>query len=211
MKDIKRLKTVCISEADLLIIAVIVHCILKTDTMYVNVPALIELKLQKFDKHFQLIVLEKEEFIDEVKDKDIQAFTEIIPHSNEAVHSIVVPSDVYDGACIGNFQDRMTLAHELAHCILHGILKIPVSELQDGEICSKYEDPEAVADMLARFLLSVCGLVQNMSTAELSAECSLSEQDAVSVQKEYKEGVAKILFSIKTVLFKHKISSKSAA
>ena len=179
--------------------------------MYVNVPALIELKLQKFDKHFQLIVLEKEEFIDEVKDKDIQAFTEIIPHSNEAVHSIVVPSDVYDGACIGNFQDRMTLAHELAHYILHGILKIPVSELQDGEICSKYEDPEAIADMLARFLLSVCGLVQNMSTAELSAECGLSEQDAVSVQKEYKEGIAKILFSIKTVLFKHKISSKSAA
>ena len=211
MEKIKRLKTVCISEADLLIIVVIVHCILKTDKMYVNVPALIELKLQKFDKHFQLIVLEKDEFIGEVKDKDIQAFTEIIPHNNEAVHSIVVPSDVYDGACIGNFKDRMTLAHELAHYILHGILQIPVSELQDGEICSKYEDPEAIADMLARFLLSVCGLVQNMSTAELSAECGLSEQDAVSVQKEYKEGVAKILFSIKTVLFKHKISSKSAA
>ena len=211
MKDIKKLKTVYIGEAELLIIAVIVHCILKTDTMYVNVPALIELKLQKFDKHFQLIVLEKDEFIGEVKDRDIQAFTEIIPHSDEAVHSIVVPSDVYDGACTGNFQDRMTLAHELAHYILHGILKIPVRELQDGESCSKYEDPEAIADMLARFLLSVCGLVQNMSTAELSAECGLSEQDAVSVQKEYKEGIGKIVFIIKTVLFKHKISSKPAA
>ena len=211
MKHIKRFKTVYIDEVGLLIIAAIVHAIWETDKMYVNVPALIELKMQKFDKHFQLIVLEKEEFISEVKDKDIQAFTEIIPHTNESVHSIVVPVDVYDGACIGNFQDRMTLAHELAHYILHGILKIPVRELQDGEVCSKYEDPEAIADMLARFLLSVCGLLQNMSTAELSAECGLSEQDAVSAQKEYKEGVAKILFSIKTVLFKHKISSKSAA
>lgn len=132
MKHIKRFKTVYIDEVGLLIIAAIVHAIWETDTMYVNVPALIELKLQNFDEHFQLIVLERDEFIDEVKDKDIQAFTEIIPQSNEAVHSIVVPSDVYDGACIGNFQDRMTLAHELAHYILHGILKIPVSELQVG-------------------------------------------------------------------------------
>lgn len=211
MKHIKRFKTVYIDEVGLLIIAAIVHAIWETDKMYVNVPALIELKMQKFDKHFQLIVLEKEEFISEVKDKDIQAFTEIIPHTNESVHSIVVPVDVYDGACIGNFQDRMTLAHELAHYILHGILKIPVRELQDGEVCSKYEDPEAIADMLARFLLSVCGLLQNMSTAELSAECGLNEQDAVSAQKEYKEGVAKILFSINTVLIQHKKSSKSAA
>ena len=62
MEKIKRLKTVCISEADLLIIAVIVHCILKTVTMYVIVPALIEMKLKKFDVHFQFIVLEKDEF-----------------------------------------------------------------------------------------------------------------------------------------------------
>lgn len=208
---IKKYKTVYIGEAELLIIAAIVHSILKTDKMYVNVPALIELKLQNFDEDFQFIVCEKEEFIGKVKDKDIQAFTEIIPHGNEAVYSIVVPSDVYEGACTGNFQDRMTLTHELAHYILHGILKIPVKELQDGENCSKYEDPEAIANMLARFLLSVCGLVQNMSTAELSAECGLSEQDAVSVQKEYKEGVAKIVFIIETVLFKQKISSKPAA
>ena len=122
MKQIKRLKTVYISEADLLIVAVILHCICGTDKMYVDIPALIELKLQKFDEHLQFIVLEHDEFVGEVKDKDIQAFTEIIPQGN-MVHSIVVPSAVYAGACNGDFQDRMTLAHEVAHYILHGILK----------------------------------------------------------------------------------------
>ena len=210
MKQIKRLKTVYISEADLLIVALILHWICGTDKMYVDIPTLIELKLQKFDEHLQFIVLEHDEFVGEVKDKDIQAFTEIIPQGN-MVHSIVVPSAVYAGACNGDFQDRMTLAHEVAHYILHGILKIPVRELRDGEICSKYENPEAIADMLARFLLSVWGLLQNMSTAELSSECGLSEQDAASAQKEYKEGIAKIVLIIKSVLLKHKISSKPAA
>lgn len=211
MAHIKNFKTQYIDEAVLLIIAAAVHIIFRTDKMYVNVLSLIELKLQKFDERFQLIVLEKDEFIGEVNDKDIQAFTEIIPQDNKALHSIVVPSNVYEGACKGNFQDRMTLAHELAHYILHGMLQIPVSELKDGESCSKYEDPEAIADMLARFLLSVCGLAQNMSAAELSSECGLSEEDAASVQKEYKEGISKIVLKIKTVFCKNKISSKPSA
>ena len=177
------------NEAMLLMIASIVHAVLKTDEIYVNISALIELKLQRLDKRLHFIVREKEGFIEDVNERGVQALTEILP--SDAVSSIVVRSDVYERACRGDPRDRMTLAHECAHYILHGILKIPVKELVKGERRSKYEDPEVLADILGRFLLSLCGLTANMSTAELSFRCGLSEADTVSVQKQYKEGVKK--------------------
>ena len=198
-------------EVMLLIIASIVHDVLKTGELYVDIPLLIELKLQRFDERFQFIAREKEAFIEEVNERGVQAFTAVFPHDNDAVPSIVVHSDVYERACKGNPQDRMTLAHEWVRYILHGILKIPVTELHEGEICSKYEDPEAIADMQGRFLLSFCALVSDMSVAELSFRCGLSQADAVSVQRDYKEGVKKSLRLFGALLYRDEENRKSTA
>ena len=43
----------------------------------------------------------------------------ILAEACPELHTIKVRQTVYDGACLGHYWHRMTLAHELGHCLLY--------------------------------------------------------------------------------------------
>ena len=84
---------------------------------------------------------------------------------------IQIRQDVYDGACRGEGRDRMTIAHEIGHAVLH--TESLVSARDFGEI-KTYEDPEWQAKAFAGHLLVSDSAIKSLSISEVMTECGVS-------------------------------------
>lgn len=84
---------------------------------------------------------------------------------------IQIREDVYDRACCGEGRDRMTIAHEIGHAILHTDTLISA---RDFGAIKPYEDPEWQAKAFAGHLLIPYSAVRSNNIEEIVKECRVS-------------------------------------
>lgn len=133
-----------------------------------DIVRLLELDLVRLDDRFEIAILEPWEMGD----------NHALAHLNE--HRIEVRLDVYDGACAGSGRDRMTLAHELGHLVLHS--DITLSRRMSETPVRPFEDPEWQAKCFAGELLIPRSCWQSMKNPEEAATYFGVSKDAVITQ-----------------------------
>lgn len=91
---------------------------------------------------------------------------------------IRIREDVYRGAVEGKGRDRMTIAHEIGHLLLHEDDAISLCRLDPGQKLKPYEDPEWQADAFGGELLASSYLIRGMSEVEVQSKCGVSSAAA---------------------------------
>ena len=91
---------------------------------------------------------------------------------------IRIREDVYINAVEGNGRDRLTIAHEIGHLLLHDDDSIALCRLEPNEKLKRYEDPEWQADAFGGELLAPSYLIQGLTSAEVQVKCGVSEAAA---------------------------------
>lgn len=93
---------------------------------------------------------------------------------------IRIREDVYNRACEGYGRDRLTIAHELGHILLHQKEDIVLTR-SEGTI-PPYMDPEWQANAFAGELLAPFQYIKHMDIFDISTQYGVSIE-AASVQK----------------------------
>lgn len=83
--------------------------------------------------------------------------------------------DVYRGAIAGNGRHRFTVAHEVAHYVLHSSDIVLARSDLDLKI---YQNPEWQANVFASELLMPSNLIKDMTADEVAIQCQTSLQAA---------------------------------
>jgi Zn-dependent peptidase ImmA (M78 family) len=84
---------------------------------------------------------------------------------------IQIRDDVYEGACEGKGRDRMTIAHEIGHAVLHtGTL----ASARDFGSIKLFEDPEWQAKAFAGHLLIPDDILGRHDMQEVAEICKVS-------------------------------------
>ena len=91
---------------------------------------------------------------------------------------IRIREDVYERAINGEGRDRMTIAHEIGHLLLHEDTEISLCRADPYQHMKPYEDPEWQADCLGGELLASSYLIRGMSPLEVVTKCAVSLQAA---------------------------------
>jgi Zn-dependent peptidase ImmA (M78 family) len=93
-------------------------------------------------------------------------------------HIMRIREDVYLGATQNKGRDRFTIAHEVAHLILHEDSSISLCRLAPKEKLRPFEDPEWQADAFAGELLASSYLIKGMTVAQVQKKCFVSSAAA---------------------------------
>jgi hypothetical protein len=125
--------------------------LLKVTAPYFPIDYVLEPLLLSLDPDFCLEILEEQEM------GDNHGLT--IPSQ----HVIKLRQDVYNGACDGKGRDRLTMAHELGHYVLHDDLTFP-RKTNPSEIPA-YRNSEWQANCFAGELLVSARYAKNCSSA----------------------------------------------
>lgn len=112
---------------------------IRCEEPYFPIVDVIEFVLPKLQHDFEFIV----EDMDEMGADHGRTY----PDSSE----IIVRADVYEGACKGNGRDRMTMAHELGHFLMHRDL--PLNRRVERESIPSYRSSEWQANCFGGELL----------------------------------------------------------
>ena len=91
---------------------------------------------------------------------------------------IRIREDVYERAINGEGRDRMTIAHEIGHLLLHEDNEISLCRADSYQKMKPYEDPEWQADCFGGELLATSYLIKGMSPFEVAKKCVVSLQAA---------------------------------
>ncbi len=91
---------------------------------------------------------------------------------------IRIREDVYLNAIEGSGRDRLTIAHEIGHLLLHDDDSIALCRLEPNEKLKAYEDPEWQADAFGGELLASSYLIKGLTNAEVQEKCGVSEAAA---------------------------------
>lgn len=91
---------------------------------------------------------------------------------------IFIREDVYEGACRGNGRDRLTIAHELGHFLLHDGITLGLARVGVDESIPTYCDPEWQASAFAGEFLMDHDIIKSMSPEEVANRCGVSYQAA---------------------------------
>lgn len=94
---------------------------------------------------------------------------------------IQIRSDVYIRAINGYGRDRMTIAHEIGHLLLHKGLNIQNIDINSNDFTA-YSEWEA--NVFAGELLASSYLIKNMTVEEISQKCMISKE-AAAIQLKY--------------------------
>lgn len=84
-----------------------------------------------------------------------------------------IREDVYCRAVAGEGRDRLTIAHEIGHLLLHAKKSIALCCLAPDEKLKAYEDPEWQANAFGGELLASSYLIRGMSPWEVSEKCGV--------------------------------------
>lgn len=139
-------------------------CIGYKNQLYFPVLKFLEIVLPTLIPNFNYEILSKEEMGNKHRE------------TRPDLDLIQIREDVYSGACIGNGRDRMTIAHEIGHLLMHSKLNISLCRVENGieEKPKIYEDPEWQADVFAGELLAPSYLIRDMSPEEVSKGANIS-------------------------------------
>ena len=91
---------------------------------------------------------------------------------------IYIREDVYDNAAQGKGRDRMTIAHELAHYLLHRSIRLGLARRTEGESIPRYKDPEWQATAFAAEFLMPADEIRHMSIYDIASTYGVSRQAA---------------------------------
>ena len=91
---------------------------------------------------------------------------------------IRIREDVYLRALEGNGRDRLTIAHEIGHLLLHDDDSIALCRLAPDEKLKAYEDPEWQANAFGGELLASSYLIKGLSVHEVSEKCGVTKSAA---------------------------------
>jgi hypothetical protein len=121
------------------------------DVMYFPIVHVIELALPRVLPEFELEILD---------DADLPyAYAEALPD----VPAMRIRGTVYERAVSGHYRDRFTLAHELAHLVLHSEQRLQRAVKSGIPI---YRDPEWQANTFAAELLMPVELYKKVNDPE---------------------------------------------
>lgn len=98
---------------------------------------------------------------------------------------ILIREDVYERACIGQGRDRLTIAHEIGHLLLHGPEKLSLARFEENAKILTYCDPEWQANAFAGEFLAPYHFIKNLSIYDIHREYKVSVA-AAHVQKNRK-------------------------
>lgn len=96
-----------------------------------------------------------------------------------SLKKIKIREDVYDRACDGYGRDRLTIAHEIAHCFIHREDKVSFARTEN---VLPYMDPEWQANAFAGEYLAPYSYLNDLSVHEIANLYGISVQ-AASIQK----------------------------
>lgn len=99
---------------------------------------------------------------------------------------IMIREDIYERAYAGKGRDRMTIAHELAHFILHNGVTIGLARAGEGEKVPPYCDPEWQATCFAAEFLMGAEVIKDMTPEQIAERCGVSLKAA-----QYQKGKVK--------------------
>ncbi len=91
---------------------------------------------------------------------------------------IRIREDVYLRAVLGKGRDRLTIAHEIGHLLMHGEGTVSMCRLEHGETLRSFEDPEWQANAFGGELLASSYLIKGMSVSEVQKQCGVSASAA---------------------------------
>lgn len=138
--------------------------------LYLDILSIVENVLPRiYGEEYQFIVVEKEEMGEDHGLTTPEAMT------------IQIRSDVYEGAKKGQGRDRLTVAHELGHFLLHNGLQLKLARRRSEEKIPAYCDVEWQATAFAGELLMADYLIGGLSVQEVVKKCGVS-YDAASYQ-----------------------------
>ncbi len=135
-------------------------------TLYFPIVRFLENILPILLPEFQLEIVPKEEMGNK--------HGETYPSKN----LIRIREDVYLNAIDGSGRDRLTIAHEIGHLLLHDEDSIALCRLEPNEKLKAYEDPEWQADAFGGELLASSYLIKGLTSTEVQEKCGVSEAAA---------------------------------
>jgi hypothetical protein len=99
---------------------------------------------------------------------------------------VLIAQDVYDGAVDGRGRDRMTMAHEFGHALLHGDVRL--ARRMGNDDVEAFRDPEWQAKAFAGELL-VCyrHFKPGMNEADVAVTFGVSEDAARQILKGFRK------------------------
>jgi Zn-dependent peptidase ImmA (M78 family) len=132
-----------------------------TNTIWFPIVEFLELVMPQIDPEFVL---------------DIQTYDELgeyhgLTYPDE--HKIIIREDVYKRAISGVGRDRLTIAHEIGHYLLHKKGAVVLAR-GSGEELPAYKDPEWQATAFAGELLVPSCLVRGMNVTRVTECCGVS-------------------------------------
>ena len=135
-----------------------------TDKKYIDITRVLE-RLDVLDSEYSFeIVLDKE------LKSGVQAQTDVTKNT------IYIKESVYECAIQNNGRDRMTIAHEILHLILHQPASLTLFRRTDD--LPLYKNPEWQAECFAGELLMPYEQIVNMSENEIVEQCKVSPSAA---------------------------------
>lgn len=100
-------------------------------------------------------------------------------HAKSDVDSqtMYIKESVYNGAAENNGRDRMTIAHEIFHLLVHQRPSLVLYRRDQGQM-KTYENPEWQADCFAGEFLMPHDEIAKLTTSEVMEYCKVSEPAA---------------------------------
>jgi Zn-dependent peptidase ImmA (M78 family) len=138
----------------------------------IDILAVLEIAMPLLDTDFNYSVRENADM-----EVDAHAYTD---HDNS---EIVILDEIYERAVEGRGRDRLTIAHEIGHYLLHNKQMCVLTRVYDGEKVLTYEDPEWQANAFAGELLCPALATRNYTVEELVIKFGVSA-DAAKTQKK---------------------------
>ena len=133
------------------------------DVLYVNVLGILEWAMSLFFDGFEYEIVGQHEL-----PKKRHADTDVV---NRVIR---IREDVYEKACNGDGQARMTIMHEIAHYLLIVVCGVKFARSFADERVKAYEDPEWQAKALAGEIMCDVRLVRHKTAEQIKAECGVS-------------------------------------
>lgn len=133
------------------------------DVLHVNVMKILELVLPTIFEGFSYEIVATNEL-----PRKRHADTDVV---NRIIR---IREDIYDKACEGDGQARMTIMHEIAHYLLIVVCGLKFARSYSSEPVKIYEDPEWQAMALAAEIMCDARLVRHMTPDQIKDTCGVS-------------------------------------